>query len=68
MARTSPIYDHFDLYLTPITLTFNLPENSFKSHFPSSRTTTVQNYFEINAKLYKLWPGQAQNMTILTFI
>ena len=26
MARTSLIYDHFDLYLTPVTLTFNLPE------------------------------------------
>ena len=25
MARTSSIYDHFDLYLTPVTLTFNLP-------------------------------------------
>ena len=24
MARTSSIYDHFDLYLTPVTLTFNL--------------------------------------------
>ena len=27
MARTSSIYDHFDLYLTPVTLTFNLPKN-----------------------------------------
>ena len=26
MARTSIIYDHFDLYLTPVTLTFILPE------------------------------------------
>ena len=26
MARTSSIYDHFDLYLTPLTLTFNLPK------------------------------------------
>ena len=26
MAWTSPIYDHFDLYLTPVTLTFILPE------------------------------------------
>ena len=30
MARTSSIYDHFDLYLTPVTLTFNLPENMFQ--------------------------------------
>ena len=27
MARTSSIYDHFDPYLTPVTLTFNLPKN-----------------------------------------
>ena len=27
MARTSSIYEHFDLYLTPLTLTFNLPKN-----------------------------------------
>ena len=26
MARTSSIYDHFDLYLTPVTLTFKLPK------------------------------------------
>ena len=30
MARTSSIYDHFDLYLTPMTLTFNLPEKMFQ--------------------------------------
>ena len=30
MARTSSIYDHFDLYLTPVTLIFNLPEKMFK--------------------------------------
>ena len=28
MALTSSIYDHFDLYLTPMTLTFNLPEKN----------------------------------------
>ena len=49
MARTSSIYDHFDIYLTPVTLTFNLPEKCFKWHFSSSRTTTVLNYFEIHA-------------------
>ena len=29
MARTSfiHVYDHLDLYLTPVTLTFNLPKN-----------------------------------------
>ena len=30
MARTSSIFDHFDLYLTPVTLTFNLPEKMFQ--------------------------------------
>ena len=30
MARTSSIYDHFDLYLTPTILTFNLPEKMFQ--------------------------------------
>ena len=30
MARTSLIYDHFDLHLTPVTLTFNLPEKMFQ--------------------------------------
>ena len=29
-GRTSSIYDHFDLYLTPVTLTFNLPEKMFQ--------------------------------------
>ena len=30
MARTSSIYDRFDLYLTPMTLTFNIPEKMFQ--------------------------------------
>ena len=47
MARTSSIYDHFDIYLIPVTLTFNLSEKGFKWHFSSSRTTTMQNYFKI---------------------
>ena len=28
MTRTSSMYDHFDLYLTPVALTFNLPEKN----------------------------------------
>ena len=28
MARTSSKYDHFDLYMTPVTLIFNLPETN----------------------------------------
>ena len=32
MLRTSSIhvFDHFDLYLTPVTFTFNLPKNMFQ--------------------------------------
>ena len=48
MARTSSIYDHFDIYLTPVTLTFTYLK-CFKWHFSSSRPTTVQNYYEIHA-------------------
>ena len=33
MARTSSIYDHFDLYLTPVTLTLNLPKKIFQMAF-----------------------------------
>ena len=60
MARTSSIhvYDHFDLYLTPVTLTFNLPKNGFKWNFSSSKATTVPNCFETHALLYQLWSGQ----------
>ena len=30
MARTNSIYDHSDINLTPVTLTFNLPETMFQ--------------------------------------
>ena len=30
MAQAISIYDHFDLYLTPVTLTFNQPEKTFQ--------------------------------------
>ena len=33
MAQTSSIYDHFDLYLTPVTLTLNLPKKMFQLAF-----------------------------------
>ena len=48
MARTSSIYDYFDLYLTPMTLTFNLPEKMFQVAFFLIEATTVQNDFEIH--------------------
>ena len=34
MGRTSSIYDHFDIYLTPVTLTFNLPKNVSNGTLP----------------------------------
>ena len=41
-------FDHFDLYLIHVTLTFNLYK-CFKGYFSSSRATTVPNCFEIHA-------------------
>ena len=63
MAWTSSMYDHLDLYLTPVTLTFNLPKQCFKWHFSSSRATTVPNCFEIHALLYRIWSWQIQTDT-----
>ena len=60
MARTSSIHDYFDLYLTPLTSIFNLPQKMFQMALISSRAQTVQNCFEIHALLYKLWSGQIQ--------
>ena len=36
MLQTSSIhkYEHFDFYLTPVTLTFNLPKNVSNGTFP----------------------------------
>ena len=60
MLRRSSIhvFDHFDLYLTPVTLTFNLSKIIFKWHVSSSRARTLPNCFEIHALLYMLWSGQ----------
>ena len=60
MARTSSIYDHFDLYLTTIWPLWpsTYLKKCFKWHFSSSRATTVPNCFEIHALLYKLWSWQ----------
>ena len=49
MARTSSIYDHFDLYLTPMTLTFNLPEKCFKGTSPPRGQQLCKIIFEIHA-------------------
>ena len=34
-TRSIHVYDHFDLYLTPLTLTFNLPKNVSNGTSPS---------------------------------
>ena len=49
MTWTSSIYDHFDLYLTPVTLTFTyLKKFSNFQIFSFSRATTMQNYLEMH--------------------
>ena len=57
MAQTSSIYDHFNMWPSSVTLTFNLPEQTF--HFYSSRTSTVPNNFEIHAQMYKVWSDKS---------
>ena len=39
MARTSSFYDHFIIWPSSVTLTFNQPEKYFKYHSSSSRTS-----------------------------
>ena len=48
MARTSSIYKHFDIYLTPVTLTFNLPEKLFQSALFLLEGNNCANYYEIH--------------------
>ena len=45
MARKSSIYDHFDLYLTPVTLTFNLREKMFQMALLLLEDKKCANYF-----------------------
>ena len=45
MAQTSSIYDHFDLYLTHVTLTFNLPEKMFQTALFLLEDNNCANYF-----------------------
>ena len=62
MAQTSSIhvYDHYDLYLTPVTLTFSLFK-MFQMALLLLEATSVLNCFEIHALLSprttKLWRG-----------
>ena len=49
MAGTSSVYDHFIIWPSSVTLTFNLPKKCFKRLFYYSRKTIEPNYFEIHA-------------------
>ena len=50
MARTSSIYDPYDLYLTPMTLTFNLPEKNVSNGISPPRGQQLcKIIFEIHA-------------------
>ena len=39
-------------------MTFNLPEQMFRMALLRLKENDCENYFEIHAQLYKLWPGQ----------
>ena len=49
MARASSIYDHFDTYLTPLSLTFNLPKMFQIALLLFKDTNCAKYYFEIDA-------------------
>ena len=68
MAWTSSIYDHFDLYLTPVTLTFNLHEKMFqmalllednncaKLFLKSMHKSTSYGPDKLNTSIWPFWP------------
>ena len=58
MARTSSIYDHFIIWPSSVTLTFNLPKQMFQMALLLLMATTVPNYFEVCEQMYTLWPWQ----------
>ena len=45
MARTSSIYDHFELYLTPVTLTINLSKQMFQMALLLLKNNNCANLF-----------------------
>ena len=49
MARTSSNYDHFDIYLTPVTLIFILPKNVSNGTSPPRGQQLCKIIFEIHA-------------------
>ena len=68
MAWTSSIYDHFDLYLTPETLTFNPPDKIFQMALFLLEDNNCAKLFWNPCINVQVMAGQAQFMTILTFI
>ena len=67
-GRTSSVYDHFDIYLTPVTLTFNLPEKMFQMALLLLEGNNCAKSFWNLCINVQVTAGQAQYMTILTFI
>ena len=63
------MYDHFDLYLTSVTLTFNLPENMFQMAllFEGNYAKLFSNP-SINVQVMARTISIHVYMTILTFI
>ena len=49
MAWTSSIYYHFDFDLTPVTLTFNVPEKMFQMALLLEDNNCAKLFFEIHA-------------------
>ena len=66
MARTSSIYDHFDLYLTPVTLTFNLPEKNVSNGTSPPREKQLCKI--ILTFMHTCTTPTTQYMTVLTLI
>ena len=69
MTWTSSIYNYFDLYLTTMTLNFNLPEKMFQMALLLPRGQQLCKFILKSIhKCTSFGPGQAQYKTILTFI
>ena len=56
MAWTSLIYDHFDLHLTPVTFTFNLPEKMFQMALLFLEDNNCAKLFWNVTFIWPLWP------------
>ena len=76
MARTSSIYDHFDLYVTPVTLTSNLPTKRFQMALLLLKDNNCANLFlksmhkctSYGPDKFNIWPFDLYLTTVtLTF-